>query len=90
MTDREAVFARDIWQALGYADWRNFDRLIQKAYQLIASGVAEGEIEPFYRVVAIGSGAMRPVPDYRFDAEAERLIKLLAAFSNPRRQRIEQ
>lgn len=73
------VLARDIRQQLGYAEWRNFEVLIQRCRGLIAQGVAHGKITQCSRSAPIGSGAVREVVDYRLDAQAYELVKAMAS-----------
>jgi len=75
---RQLFLARDIFESLGYAEWRNFDGLIQRASKLITHGLAKGSIEECERDVGIGSGALRAIKDYRLDAPAYELVKLMA------------
>lgn len=57
--------AREIYETLGYAEWRNFETLIQRAQE--ASGGAGIDPENHFvattKMVELGSGAARRVPD---------------------------
>lgn len=73
-----SVFARDIYRGLGYVEWRNFSGLVDRAKNMIANGVAVGEIINTSRSVGIGSGSFRIIDDYELDVSAYDLVKLLA------------
>ncbi len=73
------VFARDIYESLGYAKWENFNTLIKRCKQLIEHGQRVGHIEDATRVIEIGSGAIRRVIDYKLDAKAHQLVISMAS-----------
>ena len=68
LTDQDVEYwhARDLMPVLGYADWGNFEKAIERA---IASFDAAGEESAHHfgattKLVPIGSGAEREVADY--------------------------
>lgn len=75
----ESVLSRDIYESLGYKRWENFAGLISRAKNMIANGIADGNITEQTREVAIGSGAIRAVDDHLLDWQAYELVKLLAS-----------
>lgn len=75
----EILFARDIYDGLGYAKWENFNTLIKRCKQLIAHGQHEGSIQDTERFVEIGYGARRRVIDYKLDAKAHQLVISMAS-----------
>ncbi len=77
-TDAGAEFwyAREIASVLGYAKWENFSKVIDKAMLACKnSGYALADHFPDIRkMVALGSGSMRKVKDYRLSRYACYLI----------------
>jgi very-short-patch-repair endonuclease len=71
--------ARDLAPLLGYSNWQNFDRLVQRAQNLISTGAASGAIAEAKKKVIIGSGATRQILDYYLDNAAVNLVKELAS-----------
>ena len=72
------ISARNVYKELRYVEWRNFDRLIGKAMQLIAHGTESGSIRPFMTNAKIGSGAVRAIKDYWLDDTAIELINKIS------------
>jgi hypothetical protein len=75
----DLISARDIYSPLGYVDWRNFRGVVERARNLIQNGERTGSIMESTRLVAIGKGARRSVPDYSMDKRAFQLVTKLAA-----------
>ncbi|QTD36348.1 hypothetical protein JL193_09250 [Polaribacter batillariae] len=75
----EFWFARDLQQLLGYAEWRNFQKVIQRAKNIIIHKHIEGKIFKCNKLVKIGSGAERRIIDYKLDKKAFLLIKELTS-----------
>ena len=73
---REFWFARDLAPLLEYQDWRNFQRVMEKAKQACAqSGHAVADhFGDVTKMVEIGSSARRPVEDVRLSRYACYLI----------------
>ena len=71
--------ARDLGPLLGYTRWQNYERLVQRALNLIKTGAASGKIVETGRKVVIGYGAVRQVLDYQLDRDAVKLLKELAS-----------
>lgn len=67
--------ARELAQKIKYADWRNFDRLIQRALQLIRNGLSSGIITSETATAEIGFGAQRHIPDYHLDRTGAELVE---------------
>ena len=78
--------ARNLCALIGYAQWRNFDRLIQRAQQLISSGESTAKIEPTTLARGIGSNAIRHIDDYTLDDAAVALLGQLSAGSKLHRR----
>jgi len=68
--------ARDLAPALEYQDWRNFMQVVDKARVACAQSGRQPEdhFGDITKMVAIGSGAQRPVPDVRLSRYACYLI----------------
>lgn len=83
----EFWYARDLYHLLGYEKWEMFPKVIEKAETAcINSGFeADNHFEPFSRRVEIGSGAKRPVKDFRLTRYA---CYLIAQNGDPRKQQI--
>ncbi|HVS71337.1 MAG TPA: hypothetical protein VHQ47_08800 [Phycisphaerae bacterium] len=78
-TNTHGITARQVYQSLGYQDWRNFDALVMRVSQLIRHGQCCGSISKTTSIVAIGSGAVRAVPDYVLDQDAVSAITFAAS-----------
>jgi len=68
--------ARDLQEVLGYAEWRNFHKALERAMIACRNsgfGVDDHFVEA-NKMVAIGSGAMRPALDYELSRYACYLI----------------
>lgn len=73
------ISARGLCSTMGYSEWRNFDRVVEKAKQLIASGICDGVINDTTLEVSLGSGAIRKVRDYLVDDKGMETILSLCA-----------
>jgi very-short-patch-repair endonuclease len=71
--------ARSLGPLLGYTKWQNYERLVQRALNLIRTGAASGRIVETGRRIVIGKGAVREVLDYQLDNDALNLLKELAS-----------
>jgi DNA-damage-inducible protein D len=68
--------ARELMLHLGYEEWRNFEEVIKRAINA-AIGSAQDPANHFVEInkmVPLGSGAVRPVRDYKLDRYACYLI----------------
>lgn len=77
--------AREIYQILGYAEWRNFEMLIQRAKEA-SDGVkipAENHFVATNKMVGLGSGAARRVSDLFLTRWACYLIAMNGEPSKP-------
>lgn len=83
----EYWMARDLQVVLEYKEWDNFAAVIEKAIRAcIESGEAqENHFRPTTKMVGIGSGAQRSIPDYYLDRYA---CYLIAMNGNPAIQKI--
>ncbi|MFO1191538.1 MAG: hypothetical protein U1F00_05190 [Rhodoferax sp.] len=77
-TGSEFWLARDLQELLGYARWENFEGVVRRAEQLVLNGAATGSLAQCSRTVAIGSGAIRNIVDYRLDRDGVELLGLLS------------
>jgi very-short-patch-repair endonuclease len=75
----EYWLARDVQYLFGYAEWRNFEGVIERARNLIKHKHLYGSIEQTTKTVRIGSGATRFIVDYRVDRPALLVIHELAS-----------
>lgn len=72
----EAWYARNLWSPFGYANWRNFQPVIERA---IESCKTSGEAVDYHfasvrNMVDLGSGSQREVEDYKLTRYACYLI----------------
>ena len=75
-TGTEFWFARDLQDLLGYASWRNFEAIVEKAITACKNSGYEAQ-DHFARVskmVGIGSGAEREIDDFALNRYACYLI----------------
>lgn len=68
---------------IGYADWRNFRSVIQRAKNILSSGTCQGVIKDCTSHVIIGSGGRREIPDFELDRAAVNLVLSLAGIMKP-------
>jgi DNA-damage-inducible protein D len=75
-TGAEFWFARDLQPLLGYARWENFIKVIDKAKTscLTAGYKVPDHFRDIKKMVAVGSGAQRPIDDIALDRYACYLI----------------
>lgn len=73
------VRAREVYEKIGYKEWRNFNNLIEKAIQLISNGSERGVIMKTEKIVKIGKGAIRSILDYELDAEAVNILMRISS-----------
>jgi hypothetical protein len=76
----EYWLARELSAAIGYKDFRNFKRLIEKAQKLCVDNNAkvEDHFGEFTEKVEVGSGAFRAIKSYRLTRYACLLIVMCA------------
>lgn len=72
------ITARKLQHQVKYARWERFNSLIKRAKNLIANGVAHGEIKEIMVPARLGSGAIRLILDYELDDAAASLARQLA------------
>lgn len=86
-SDVEFWYARDLQQMLGYAQWRNFLEVIEKAKISCdtAGAVVQNHFADVSKMVGIGSGAERPVDDIVLTRYA---CYLIAQNGDPRKEPI--
>lgn len=80
-------YARDWQELLGYTEWRNFLKVIEKAKdsaQNVGASVQNHFVD-VNKMVSIGSGAERPVEDIMLTGYA---CYLIAQNGNPRKEAI--
>ena len=77
--------ARDLASVLGYVQWRNFVEAIRKARQQVEAHVNAGQdhFADVSKMVTVGSGAARPVPDVHLTRFAAYFVALNADQSKP-------
>jgi len=72
----EFWYARDLQTALDYAKWENFSKVIDRA--MLACKNSGNDVEDHFpdvrKMVAIGSGALKPTIDYKLTRYACYLI----------------
>ena len=84
-TQIEYWYARDLQNILGYKEWRNFNKVIQKA----KTACITADIEVVYhfvevnKMVQIGSGATKQIDDIKLTRYACYLIAQNADSSKP-------
>ena len=83
----EFWYARDLQTLLGYTDWRNFLKVIDKAKEsvLTAGATVPNHFVGVNKMVPIGSGAERPVDDIMLTRYA---CYLIAQNGDPRKEAI--
>lgn len=77
--------ARDLANALGYVQWRNFVEAIRKAREQVASHGSAGQdhFADASKMVGVGSGASRTIPDVHLTRFAAYFVALNADQSKP-------
>ena len=83
----EFWYARDLQELLGYTEWRNFLKVIEKAKDSAQNvgASAQNHFVDVNKMVSIGSGAERPVEDVMLTRYA---CYLIAQNGNPRKEAI--
>ncbi|RJQ14648.1 MAG: DNA damage-inducible protein D [Nitrospiraceae bacterium] len=83
----EFWFARDLQEILGYTEWRNFLKVVEKAKESCTNVGAntENHFVDVNKMVQIGSGAERPVDDIMLTRYA---CYLIAQNGDPRKDQI--
>ena len=83
----EFWFARDLQEILGYTEWRNFLKVVEKAKESCSNVGAntENHFVDVNKMVRIGSGAERPVDDIMLTRYA---CYLIAQNGDPRKDQI--
>ncbi len=86
-SDVEFWFARDLQQMLGYSEWRNFLKVIEKAQEacLAVGAPTQNHFVDVNKMVDIGSGAERKVDDIVLTRYA---CYLIAQNGDPRKEPI--
>jgi DNA-damage-inducible protein D len=86
-TGIEFWFARDLQHLLGYAEWRNFTKVISKAK--ISCEASNNDIHDHFvevnKMVSIGSGAQKPIDDLMLTRYA---CYLIAQNGDPKKEAI--
>ena len=84
-TGVEFWMARDIQPILGYADWRHFEEVVQKALLACESTGVESDhhFVGTDKMVSIGSGAERPRRDWYLSRYAAYLIAMNGSSAKP-------
>lgn len=86
-TDVEFWYARDLQEILGYTEWRNFLKVIEKAKEAVenSGSVAQNHFVDVNKMVKIGSSAERPIEDVMLTRYA---CYLIAQNGDPRKEAI--
>ena len=86
-TDVEFWYARDLQEILGYTEWRNFLKVIEKAKEAVenSGAVVQNHFVDANKMVKIGSGAERSVEDVMLTRYA---CYLIAQNGDPRKEAI--
>lgn len=83
----EFWYARDLQSLLGYTDWRNFLKVVEKAKESAqnAGATVQNHFVDVNKMVPIGSGAERPIEDIMLTRYA---CYLIAQNGDPRKEAI--
>lgn len=83
----EFWYARDLQEILGYTEWRNFLKVVEKAKEACSNAGAntENHFVDVNKMVPIGSGAERPIEDIMLTRYA---CYLIAQNGDPRKDQI--
>ncbi|MFD1845329.1 DNA damage-inducible protein D [Arthrobacter flavus] len=75
-TEYEFWFARDLMPALGYTNWESFAKVVEKAQEScrLAGLPEDNHFRQATKMVAIGSGASRPIEDIMLSRFASYLV----------------
>ena len=93
----EFWYARDLQVLLGYTDWRNFLKVIEKSRESArnAGAVVQNHFVDVNKMVSIGSGAERPIEDVMLTryacyliAENSKIINLPDGWENKRLDKV--
>lgn len=86
-SDHEFWYARDLQEILGYTEWRNFLKIIDKAKESAGNSgaVIENHFVEVNKMVTIGSGAERSIDDVMLTRYA---CYLIAQNGDPRKEAI--
>lgn len=74
----EFWYGRELQVVLEYKEWRNFKNVIEKASQLISSGLSSGRVVETSKFIELPFGAIREIIDYKLDKDAVKLVNSLA------------
>lgn len=85
--ETEFWYARDLQALLGYTDWRNFLKVVDKAKESVqnAGATVQNHFVGVNKMVQIGSGAERPIEDVMLTRYA---CYLIAQNGDPRKESI--
>jgi DNA-damage-inducible protein D len=83
----EFWYARDLQSLLGYSDWRNFLKVVEKAKESAqnAGAAVQNHFVDVNKMVPIGSGAERPIEDIMLTRYA---CYLIAQNGDPRKEAV--